>query len=188
MQCALCHQDEIKEDVQNISGLNVCQSCVRATYLPGRLTGKGLSLGYSYRTDAGVIEVGDEELLDNALRKISALAEAPHPSGIEAKLLKEGLKAKFTKIVEKEIQVGNKAFDDAVWIRTSTNKETAAFLAQNGVQSAVMELIEMNGEISINQHKIYVEATNKGPIEVQMFVLHTAALLHYLTAFSTQSQ
>ena len=185
MQCALCHQSVDKAEMKAIASLNVCDACVRATYLPGRLTKKGLHLGYSYRTDAGVIEIGDEELLDNTLRKISALAEAPHPSGIDATLQREGIGAKLKKIVEKEIQVGNKAFDDAVWIRTSTNEETAAFLALSGVQAAVLELIDMNGVISIKQDKIHVEATNKGPIEVQMFVLHTAALLHYLATFAS---
>jgi hypothetical protein len=184
MKCGLCNEEVEKNEVQVISGLGICEICIRATYLPGRLTAKGLHLGYSYRTDSGEINIGDEEEIDGSLRKISALAEAPNPTGIQTKLMHEGLGAKLKKLVEKEIQVGDKEFDNAVWIRTSTKPTTTAFLALSGVQSAVLELIKMNSEIDINEEKIYIVATNKGPIDVQTWVLHVAALLHYLAEFS----
>ena len=185
MKCGFCSEEVDMEDLEVVSGLHVCKSCIRATYLPGRLTAKGLHLGYSYRTEHGEIKIGDEEEIDGTLRKISALAESPHLSGIQAKLMHQGLGARLKKLVEKELEIGDKEFDDAVYIRSSTRDQTAAFLAISGVQSAVLQLIRMNSEIDINGSKIYIVATNKGPIEVQTWVLHVAALLHYLAEFSS---
>lgn len=187
MKCGLCHETVEKLDAQLISGIHVCPGCLRATYLPGRLTAQGLHLGYSYRTENGTVEIADEEVLDNSIRKVSALAQSPYTSRIHAKFVYESLLDKLGKVFEKELQMGDKEFDKTVFIKTSTLSETEAFLSRPGVRSSILELIRMNAEISLDDNKIYLEAINKGPIDVQMFVIHAALLLHYLAEFTQPS-
>jgi hypothetical protein len=184
MQCGLCQQDAGNGATHQVAGLKVCAGCFDAPYLPDRLHGRGFHLGYMYKTPFGAVEPGSEDQSDNSLHTLSALAEAPKDSGMHTKLEGEGLRAKFMKIFEHELQVGNKAFDDKVWIHTNTLDITRGFLSLSGVQTAVAEIIDMGGEIDIDGAKVYCKTSNKGPIEVRMFLLFTAALLHYLSEFT----
>ncbi len=177
-------QDIGSSTVRDIAGLTVCNPCCEDSYLPTRLTNRGLHLGFWYRTDDGIVSTGMEDIIDSGHHVLTALAEAPYPSDIHAKLQYEGFNAKVIKIFQHEIQIGDKKFDDMVWIRTNTEKETQAFLSLTGVQSAIMELIEMKAEIDIDGAKIYLKAENKGTIEVRQFLLHAAALVHYLSEFA----
>ncbi len=46
-------------------------------------------------------------------------------------------------------------------------------------------MISMNGEIDIDDAKVYVKVEQNKPIDVRQFVLQTAILLHYLSEFSS---
>ena len=97
----------------------------------------------------------------------------------------EGMKAKMVKIFEKEIQVGDQEFDDAVWIHTDTPDTAGAFLRLSGVQAAILSMIQMNGEIDIDNTKVYIKVDQNQPIDTRQFLLQTAILLHYLVEFSS---
>ncbi len=172
---------------RDVAGLTVCAACCTEPdkNLSTRLTGRGLHIGFWYRDKTGAIVTGTEDLTAEGQHTLTALAESPHSSGIHAKLQFEGFSAKMHKIFQKEIQIGSKEFDDLVWIRTNTEAETRAFLSLSGVQSAISELIEMKAEIDIDDAKIYLKAESKGAIEVGQFLLHSAALAHYLAEFSS---
>jgi hypothetical protein len=185
MQCGLCHQEVDKEHAEVISRLYVCQDCIGSDYLPSRIISDGVHLSYAYRTENGLVDPDKEDLSGHRSHKLSALAEAPHPSEIHANLQYEGLKAKMVKIFEKEIQVGDREFDDAVWIHTNTPDTAGAFFRLSGVQSAILSMISANGEIDIDDTKVYVKVEQAQPIDTRQFVLQTAILLHYLVEFST---
>jgi hypothetical protein len=185
MQCGLCQQEVDKEHGEVISRLYVCQDCIGASYLPSRITSSGVHLSYAYRTEHGLVDPDKDDLFGHRNHKLSALAEAPYPSEIHANLQYEGLKAKMVKIFEKEIQVGDKEFDDAVWIHTNTPDTAGAFFRLSGVQSAILSMITANGEIDIDDAKVYVKVEQSTPIDVKQFVLQTAILLHYLVEFSS---
>ncbi len=178
-------QDDGGKGTSTIAKLAVCHGCSGTTELVVRLKARGFHLPYSYRTDAGIISPDEIDLDIYRNHTLTALGEGPYPSEIHAKLQSEDFGAKVIKIFNKEIQIGDKAFDDAVWIRTNTELTTRAFLSLSGVQSAIMMLIEMRAEIDIDDEKIYVRANSKQPIDVKPVVLNTAILLHYLTEFAS---
>jgi hypothetical protein len=184
MQCGLCNQEVDKEHTEVISRLYVCKDCIGSEYLPARITSGGVHLSYAYRTENGLVDPDKEDLSSHRNHKLSALAEAPYPSEIHANLQYEGLKAKMVKIFEKEIQVDDKEFDEAVWIHTNTPDTAGAFLRLSGVQSAILSMISMNGEIDIDDAKVYVKVEQSKPIDTKQCILQTAILLHYLTEFS----
>lgn len=185
MKCSLCNQDIGGGATHDVAGLAVCDGCHTSGYLPARLTERGIHLGFWYRNDEGMVRPSMESVTDAGHHTVTALAEVPHPSGIHAKLQYEGFGAKINKLLNEEIQIGNKTFDDMVWIRTSTKEETRAFLSLSGVQAAIMELIDMKSMIDIDDAKIYLKAETKGSIPVRMLLLYTAALAHYLAEFAT---
>ncbi|MCP4606414.1 MAG: hypothetical protein GY847_38885 [Proteobacteria bacterium] len=184
MICSLCKQDAGSGATHPVAGLSVCEACYTNSYLPTRLTGRGLHIGFWYRDEKGSVLSGMEDLEDGGHHTLTALAETQYPSEIHAKLQYEGFSAKMHKIFQHELQIGNQAFDDLVWIRTNTEPETKAFLSLTGVQTAIMELIDMKSEIDIDGAKIYLKADSKGNIEVRMFLLYSAALIHYLSEFA----
>ncbi len=186
MQCELCNQEAGDGAQQNVAGLKVCSGCYNDTYLPTRLSARGFHLGFWYRDKNGAVLAGTDDY-GGGKHTLTALAEAQNVSEIHTKLSYEGISAKMQKIFKHEIQIGDKAFDDLVYIQTATQKATGDFLSISGVQAAVSELIEMKAEIDIDGNKIYLKAENDGDIEVRMFLLYAAVLLHYLDEFAKQS-
>ncbi|MCP4603538.1 MAG: hypothetical protein GY847_23970 [Proteobacteria bacterium] len=184
MKCSLCKQDTGSGATHPVAGLSVCGACYTDSYLSTRLTNRGLHIGFWYRDDKGSVLTGMEDLEGGGHHTLTVLAEAPYSSDIHAKLQYEGFNAKMNKIFQHELQIGNQAFDDLVWIRTNTEPETKAFLSLSGVQQTIMELIDMESEIDIDGAKIYLKAESNGNIEVRMFILYCAILLHYLCEFA----
>lgn len=169
---------------RQIAGLAVCEGCIGAPYLPTRLKASGIHLGYSYRADESVVEIGQENPYDRRQHVLTVLAEAPNPSGMHIRLQYEGFSAKMAKLLNEEIQIGNSEFDDLVWIRTSTPEETKGFLSLSGVQAAIMELIRAEASIDIDLAKVYVKAEKRGPLDGRQIALFTAALAHHLAKFA----
>jgi len=86
----------------------------------------------------------------------------PRSAAVVASLTREGLGHKLKKIVKKELQTGDKAFDDAVFIATDTPEATAAFLATPEVRAAVAAIIGAGGAIAIDARRITIEVAGPG--------------------------
>jgi hypothetical protein len=143
-----------------------------------------MHLGYWSRSKDGAVNSHLREIAQDTHYTFTALVEVPHPSDISAKLQYEGFSAKLHKLFEHEIQIGDKTFDDLVWIRTNSPETTRAVLSLSGVQSAVSELIEMKAVIDIEEARVYVKAESSGKMIPKEFVLYTTILAHHLSAFS----
>ncbi|MBK9036828.1 MAG: HAMP domain-containing protein [Myxococcales bacterium] len=86
----------------------------------------------------------------------------PHSSTVVASFTREGLGHKFKKIVKKELQTGDKAFDDAVFIATDTADETAALLAAADVRAAIAGLVIAGGTVSIDARRMIIDVAGAG--------------------------
>ena len=53
------------------------------------------------------------------------------------------------KLFKKELQVGDKTFDDVVYVSTDTPTETAAFLANGDIQTTILLAVTDGGSIEI---------------------------------------
>lgn len=69
----------------------------------------------------------------------------PKEARIKASFSKEGLVKKLVKLFKKELQTGDQAFDDAVYISTDTPEATATFLTDPNLRAIIAELVEHGG-------------------------------------------
>lgn len=72
----------------------------------------------------------------------------------------EGLGKKLIKLFKKELQTGDAAFDDAVYVSTDTPEATAAFLQDPSVRALIGELVE-SGPVEIEGEVIGCEVPGK---------------------------
>jgi hypothetical protein len=78
----------------------------------------------------------------------------PRAPKVKASFSKEGLGAKVIKVFKKELQVGDKTFDDAVYVSTDTPEETSAFLRSNDIQTTILMAVMDGGSIEIDGTKL----------------------------------
>ena len=86
----------------------------------------------------------------------------PRPSSVVASFTREGLGHKLKKIVMKELQTGDKTFDDAVFIATDTPVETAALLATAEVRVAIAGIVSAGGVVAIDARRMTIEVAGAG--------------------------
>lgn len=94
----------------------------------------------------------------------------PRSAAVVASFTREGLGHKLKKIVKKELQTGDKAFDDAVFIATDTPEATAALLATPVVRAAVAAIVAAGGAIAIDARRITIEVAGPGSEELEAHV------------------
>jgi hypothetical protein len=69
----------------------------------------------------------------------------PREARIKASFSKEGLVKKLVKLFKKELQTGDAAFDDAVYVSTDTPDLTATFLTDPSIRAIIAELVQHGG-------------------------------------------
>ena len=87
----------------------------------------------------------------------SCSARAREPAGAA-----RGLGHKLKKIVKRELQTGDKAFDDAVFIATDTHDATAALLAVAEVRAAIAGIVAAGGTIAIDARRMTIDVAGAG--------------------------
>jgi hypothetical protein len=78
----------------------------------------------------------------------------PSAPAVQASFSHEALGAKIVKLFKKEIQVGDKTFDDAVYVSTDTPNETAAFLKSERMQNTILMCAGSGGFLEIEGRKV----------------------------------
>jgi hypothetical protein len=73
---------------------------------------------------------------------------------VQATFSKEGVAQKVVKIFKKEIQVGDKAFDDMVYVSTDTPDATLAFLKDQDTQSSIFAWVATGGDLIIRDNVV----------------------------------
>lgn len=184
MQCQLCQQEMGSGQSREMAGVTICASCNSDEFEPMRVTGRGMHVGFWSRSTDGSVSSRLREIAQDVHYTMTILVEVPHPSDIHVRMQYEGFNAKLHKLFAHEIQIGNKTFDDLVWIKTNSPETTRAFLSLGSVQSAISELIEMKAEIEIDEARVYVKAVSSGKMIPKDFVLYTTVLGHHLNEFS----
>ncbi len=90
------------------------------------------------------------------------------PPKIQASFTREGLGQKLVKLFKKEIQVGEAAFDDVVYVSTDTPEETAAFLKSPDIRATILTAVREGGSVLIDERhiiaRIPADAQNEGAL------------------------
>ncbi|MEZ4299950.1 MAG: hypothetical protein R3B70_33690 [Polyangiaceae bacterium] len=90
----------------------------------------------------------------------------PAPANVQASFAREGVGKKLVKLFSKELQVGDKAFDDKVFISTGDKDATARFLANEDVRNLIAEFVGEGGVVEIDGTRMLVHAVNQGVVAV----------------------
>jgi len=85
---------------------------------------------------------------------------------------REGLGKKLAKLFKKELQTGDRAFDDAIYISTDTPETTAKLLADEQVRGTISLYVTTGGPIEIHGNKMCVtllgRQNNEDPVVVAL--------------------
>lgn len=101
----------------------------------------------------------------------------PRDPRVQAKFSSEGIGGKLVKLFRKEVQVGDKTFDDAVYVSTGTPTETEAFLRSEDIQSTILACVTTGGTIEIDGREVKVRASGSDTDEDPAIVRLVRALL-----------
>lgn len=85
----------------------------------------------------------------------------PRPSKLRASFRKESWGDAIVKVFKKEIQTGDKEFDDLVYITTDTPEETKAFLTKDDVRNAIALNIDTAGSIEIDGARVVAHVAGR---------------------------
>ncbi len=89
------------------------------------------------------------------------------PTPVVASFAREGLGHKLKKLVKKELQTGDRAFDDAVFIATDTPAATAALLVDPAVRAAIAAIVTAEGAIAIDGKRLTIECAARASDELE---------------------
>lgn len=81
----------------------------------------------------------------------------PRPTAVQASFHREGVGRKVVKLFKKELQIGDATFDDAVHISTTDEAATQAFLSDQHVRDAIVEIVEEGGCVEIAGTVVEIE-------------------------------
>jgi hypothetical protein len=118
-----------------------------------RRTFKTTSVSINQRLERGLesLDRYDDPAADLYEKKTTQLElTLPQACPIRASFCKEGISRKLIKLFKKELQTGDPVFDDAVYITTDTTDATAAWLANETVRAAILELIQAEATIEVS--------------------------------------
>ena len=93
----------------------------------------------------------------NAVRYVWGI---PGGTKVQGSFSHENLDTKVVKIFKKELQTGDKAFDDTVYIKTNDKEAMTQFLESKQMRSIVLDIIEDGGKIVIDQNKVVYDVSN----------------------------
>jgi hypothetical protein len=89
----------------------------------------------------------------------------PTKPRVQATFTREGLMSTLKKLFSKELQMGEKAFDDVVYIATDTPTETASFLSSARVRDTIRRAVSEGGSVAVVGNVVTVKMQGIGDDE-----------------------
>jgi hypothetical protein len=137
--CDLCGDALEGRGATRSFGLDLCEHCFQGDVF-ARVAPRGFVLDEQRRTEERIH--GDSRHGTRTLYITELTGSVPRRIGLAGKFTREKLGHKLVKIFKREIQVGDPLFDDMVYVsETADERNLAEYLANEGVQSAIMEFL-----------------------------------------------
>lgn len=80
----------------------------------------------------------------------------PRPTNVYVRFVREGFLERAKKLFVEEVEVGSAVFDDLIYVVTSTRDATAALLANERVQQALLLLVNDSRHVAIEGAEVRV--------------------------------
>lgn len=171
--CDICGRPVRRLNLERLCNLDVCGKCSRGG-LSRKLTARG------WHTSVKSWEVQAQGVI-HYIEVTSIREERDVP--IRASFRPEGITQKAIKLFKREIQVGDRKFDDAIYISTDTPQLTAALLENEGVKGAIIELASTGGLLRIADNTVHFADQSKVKIQASTVHLRICMLLHLIEVF-----
>lgn len=178
--CGLCEQSVSRNRTIRAFGLDICNGCE---------TGKR-----EVRARHRGIELGEPRQWTESKNQGSSGASVAHCAecratvtapalDVRAAFTREHLGAKLAKLFRfrDEIQVGDAIFDDVVLITTETEQATRQWLDDEGVQSAILDMVADGLSVKIEGETIHARGCSSSELSGFTVQLAVFALAVYLT-------
>ncbi|MFO8072961.1 MAG: hypothetical protein R6V85_13895 [Polyangia bacterium] len=182
-RCYLCGTEGSGSGLSRLAGFDVCDGCLR-----GDLSARLRSFGISVEGDAREVSeqvhsscgYGSAEI--RTFFEISIAGTCPVQTELGLVLGRETVGGKLLKLFKREIQVGDPLFDEAILVRCRGDEQAARdLLADDNVQSAIMELVGPEGRVTIEGNRIDVFTVHEDYSALETCLVLSACLLTRLS-------
>lgn len=171
--CSLCGGSLEAAGGREVGGARLCVACDLGKVAPG-LAARGLRVQCRTVVTHRVGEHGGA-----TTRKVSGAL--PYELALTASFEREGLLSRVGKLFEKELQVGERTFDDAVYVRTDGPGSLAPALADEALRAALLHAMEETGGwVVVQGNRVSLEAVTVEVEKVPAALRGLALVLHHL--------
>ena len=182
--CVLCQTCVDGAALSRVSELAVCDAC-RSGEIRQRIKSRGWIL------DTEVKAAGQDGNRSFEFHLITVRGQASETTSMNAFFRKtltgDGVMGFFLR----EVQAGDKLFDDAVFVVTKKRELTKSFLQGSFVQAAILEIIAMaegqNNSVTIRGGEVITKVFSRRFETVSLAELQTCILLLRLDDFAKQN-
>lgn len=156
--CALCGRTR---ELTSRYGLEICGECDAGNFDAGLAEPWGATL-----TVQDQQEIDPKHYESALLHRLSVDVNLSAPSPCAMRLVPEHGGHKLVKLFKNELQVGDKAFDDAVYIADEHREATREFLGKPGVREAVLVLLrEELARLELRPGVVHYQARHRGTFD-----------------------
>ncbi len=110
----------------------------------------GVKASRKFVTNSTSLNVGGADTTLSQSETTELALTLPRPAAVRASFSREGLGTKLIKVFKKELQTGDRSFDDLVYISTDTPDATAALLQSLDTRATIQACVVMGGSLAID--------------------------------------
>lgn len=122
-----------------------------------------LNVGMTLSFHTSRTEINGMQLSESETTEVTLVL--PRATSVAATFSKEGIGKKLVKIFKKEMQTGDAAFDDAIYISTDTPDATKALLASDRIRELIALHVGTAGPIEIQGTTVKVMLAGRQDVE-----------------------
>lgn len=121
----------------------------------------GVEMALAFQTSS--TEINGLQLSEKETTEVTLTL--PRATAVAATFSQEGIGKKLVKIFKKEMQTGDKPFDDAIYISTDTPEPTKALLSSESVREVIRLHVGTAGPIEISGTTVKVILAGRQDVE-----------------------
>lgn len=181
-RCAFCEQPTPRAQLRREFELDFCEPC-GSGWCEAALRGRGHELSSREWTTRVRSQYADYDL-----HHMSIDGSPRDTLDVTAGFTRERAYHKLVKLVRREIEVGDRLFDDFVYIDTRERARALALLRRTGVQAALMDLVGRFDMVELRRGALRIRHAGKEAVFAAEAMLAACALLVHLEQAAHESQ
>jgi len=123
----------------------------------GSLARAGVEYDESSTSSSSSFTVGGVPLAGSAIAGERHAWKLPSPTPLQVVFVPESLSKMVVKIFKRELQMGDPAFDNVVYIDTADKQVTARFLGAEAHRDLVLDFVSEGGRVAVDKDRVVFE-------------------------------